>query len=301
MFIDARMPVGIERGASGGPTFNTTVHTLASGREQRNQNWSHPQGKWDVSYGIRNMYSQDSVNADRALETVMHFFYLMKGKANSFRFRDWSDYIVSGHKGSGVLDELDSAAKRTASTNLAEKMARDDTHTLVSDNAYDNCYALPLTKRYNVGSVYYYRPITQILDRLPEQDASKDVTAYSVDSPNPNAVKRIADFGTDPLVTVANNVATPISTDDHWPLFEAYENNSWRSMHGQIRNNVDGSDSHFMKTATIILPTLYGILPNRWTGYFDCHVRFNTDSLNVSLEWARAGNIPDIPLIELRS
>ena len=39
-FDEVRLPTTVEKGALGGPTFNTTVKVLSNGYEQRNQNWS---------------------------------------------------------------------------------------------------------------------------------------------------------------------------------------------------------------------------------------------------------------------
>lgn len=86
MAIDnVRLPVDVERGAQGGPGFKTTVISLASGDEQRNQEWSRSRGKWNIGYGIQK-------RAD--FEAVYAFFHARAGMARGFRFRDWLDYRV---------------------------------------------------------------------------------------------------------------------------------------------------------------------------------------------------------------
>ncbi|MGK9234770.1 DUF2460 domain-containing protein [Inquilinus limosus] len=82
-FDDVRLPIYIERGAKGGPTFNTTVKELASGKEKRNQNWSRSRSRWDIGYAIDDL---------DGLRPVLAFFYARRGRARGFRFRDWSDY-----------------------------------------------------------------------------------------------------------------------------------------------------------------------------------------------------------------
>lgn len=63
--------------------FKTSVITLSSGAEQRNQEWSVVRGAWDIAYGIR----------DREhFEEVIAFFYARRGRHRGFRFKDWSDY-----------------------------------------------------------------------------------------------------------------------------------------------------------------------------------------------------------------
>lgn len=84
-FVDVRLPVDVERGARGGPEFNTTILALSSGAEKRNANWSQQRGSWDISYGIQNQSTLDGVIA---------FFYARFGKAVGFRFKDWSDYRI---------------------------------------------------------------------------------------------------------------------------------------------------------------------------------------------------------------
>lgn len=97
-FDEVRLPITVEKGATGGPGFNTTVLELSSGHEQRNQNWSVARGEWDIGYGIQS-------KADLAL--VLAFFYARRGKARGFRFRDWSDYEVTTQKQFGTGDGTD--------------------------------------------------------------------------------------------------------------------------------------------------------------------------------------------------
>lgn len=85
MFDEVRLPEYIERGAVGGPGFNTTVLRLFSGRERRNQNWEETKGSWDISYGI---------TSSETLNDVVNFFYARRGRHRGFRFKDWSDFQV---------------------------------------------------------------------------------------------------------------------------------------------------------------------------------------------------------------
>ncbi len=82
-FDEVRLPTNIEIGAQGGPQFNTTIIALSSGFEKRNINWADSKGTWDIGYSIR--YKED-------LDTVIQFFYARRGRANGFRFKDWSDF-----------------------------------------------------------------------------------------------------------------------------------------------------------------------------------------------------------------
>lgn len=85
-FHDIRLPDDVERGATGGPAFSTTVFELSSGFEKRNINWERPRSLFDIGYGI-----QTEANFD----LVLDFFYAREGRAHSFRFKDWSDFLLS--------------------------------------------------------------------------------------------------------------------------------------------------------------------------------------------------------------
>jgi uncharacterized protein (TIGR02217 family) len=82
-FRDISFPPYVARGATGGPSFSTNVVTLASGAEERNVLWANARGKWNISTGIR--------TREQMLD-VIAFFHVVKGRAYSFRFKDWNDY-----------------------------------------------------------------------------------------------------------------------------------------------------------------------------------------------------------------
>ncbi len=85
-FRDIPFPPFVARGATGGPSFSTSVVTLASGAEQRNSLWANSRGKWNISTGIR--------TREQMLD-VIAFFHVVKGRAYSFRFKDWNDYSAT--------------------------------------------------------------------------------------------------------------------------------------------------------------------------------------------------------------
>ena len=83
-FHEVRLPDVVERGASGGPGFRTTVTVLSSGFEQRNRDWSLARATYDISYGA---------NASKpTFDEVIAFFYARVGRLHGFRFKDWADY-----------------------------------------------------------------------------------------------------------------------------------------------------------------------------------------------------------------
>lgn len=78
-----RLPDDIETGASGGPCFQTTILSMASGKEKRNVDWQQARFKADISYGIQSMDD---------LRAVYNFFHARQGKARGFLFKNWIDY-----------------------------------------------------------------------------------------------------------------------------------------------------------------------------------------------------------------
>lgn len=82
-FHEVRFPTDISVDATGGPTFHTTIMTLASGFERRNVDWSLTRQQWDVASGVK---SPEQANA------LIKFFYARLGRAFGFRFQAPNDY-----------------------------------------------------------------------------------------------------------------------------------------------------------------------------------------------------------------
>jgi len=82
-FINTRFPVNISYGSSGGPQFQTAVIDMRSGEEKRNINWSYPRHAYDAAVGVR---------AQSDIEDLIAFFFVVQGRAHSFRWKDWADY-----------------------------------------------------------------------------------------------------------------------------------------------------------------------------------------------------------------
>lgn len=97
-FDEVRLSTNVEKGAVGGPNFNTTILELSSGHEQRNQNWSQSRASYDISYGIQN---------EDDLYNVLEFFYARKGRARGFRFKDWADYQIVSRIGFATGDGVE--------------------------------------------------------------------------------------------------------------------------------------------------------------------------------------------------
>lgn len=126
-FHEVRLPEQIERGAQGGPSFNTTVFELSSGYEKRNINWSLPRGAWDIGYGIQ---------TKEDFSEVLAFFYARQGRAYGFRFKDWTDYQIGDN---------DTDTEQDIATAIAAQQQ------------------FQIVKRYSSGGIDYDRTIVKLV------------------------------------------------------------------------------------------------------------------------------------------
>ncbi|QLK50598.1 TIGR02217 family protein [Ehrlichia ruminantium] len=82
-FYETRFPEDISYGSTGGPEFTTSIIETNNGYEYRKINISYPRNKYNIMY---------SVKSEEELLKLINFFYIHKGKAIGFRFKDWADY-----------------------------------------------------------------------------------------------------------------------------------------------------------------------------------------------------------------
>ncbi len=95
-FFELQFPPDISYGATGGPGFNTTVVSFASGYESRNANRATGLMVADVSH---------TVKTQAQLDALITFFRVAQGKTHGFRFKDWTDFTttqVNGVLGAGL-------------------------------------------------------------------------------------------------------------------------------------------------------------------------------------------------------
>ena len=86
-FAEVRFPTDIAFGSTGGPEYSTDVVILQSGHEQRNANWAQSRARYNVAHGVK---------TKAQLDTLIAFFRARKGRADGFRFKDWTDYQGTG-------------------------------------------------------------------------------------------------------------------------------------------------------------------------------------------------------------
>ena len=91
-----RFPDAIAYGATGGPGYSTSIVVVSSGHESRNAEWS----------AARHFYSVTQASKTKAeFDAIAAFFRIAKGRANGFRFKDFSDFqatFTDGLLGTGA-------------------------------------------------------------------------------------------------------------------------------------------------------------------------------------------------------
>lgn len=81
-----RFPEDISYGATGGPNFNTQVVTVASGAEKRTRLWETPIYEFECAHGLK---------TQNQLDELINFFYEVGGRAGTFRFKNWAEFILT--------------------------------------------------------------------------------------------------------------------------------------------------------------------------------------------------------------
>jgi uncharacterized protein (TIGR02217 family) len=165
--VGVRLNENIERGALGGARFNTSVLELDSGFEKRNVNWSVPRAEFDLGYGLLLKHQMDPADTMLDLDELINFFYIVMGKAHSFRMKDWSDFEIGYQNGS------------TAGVSRQFLGLGDDSTT-----------DFQIFKRYTFGGVTFDRLLTKLVD-----NAQIELTLDGVLQTNPGDFTIDADRG----------------------------------------------------------------------------------------------------------
>lgn len=88
-FVDMRFPDDIAYGSGGGPEYATDIVVTEAGYEKRNSNWVNARARYNVAHGVK---------TKAQLDELIAFFRARKGRAHSFRFKDWADYTATGQQ-----------------------------------------------------------------------------------------------------------------------------------------------------------------------------------------------------------
>ena len=140
-YINLLFPTRVSDGSRGGPEFKTALVQYQSGFESTDRRWPLPRHKYSIVAGT---LTEDEI------DELLPFFWVVGGRANSFRFQDPYDFKTSAY-GSAI-----SASDQVLLTDLSTTVT-----------------SVQLTKTYSYGGQTLTRTITK-------PDASTVV--FSVDS-----------------------------------------------------------------------------------------------------------------------
>lgn len=87
-FIEQRLEIPFNYGATYGPRFQTDIGSQSDGAEQRSPRWIDPLIFIDLA--------QYSVNAEE-IDYLLSFHASVKGSGIGFRIKDWSDYLAPAY------------------------------------------------------------------------------------------------------------------------------------------------------------------------------------------------------------
>ena len=105
VFIEKEFPKEINFGFSGGPVFFTQISATTAGFEQRQINWEFARHRYQASHEVKNRAE---------LESLLDFFFSVRGMAVGFRFVDWNDWSSDVEANQGkVYPALAAAADMT--------------------------------------------------------------------------------------------------------------------------------------------------------------------------------------------
>lgn len=86
-----RLPPRVERGMTGGPTFQNIIQEAVSGVEQRVRVWAKCRGEWDCAFKIL-----DTGDPTGDFQAIVAMFRAHAGDLYPFPFKDWGDYQLTG-------------------------------------------------------------------------------------------------------------------------------------------------------------------------------------------------------------
>lgn len=296
-FIESpRFPDKLGYGASGGPSFRTSIVSLASGFEQRNADWSVERRMYDLVHAAKTREDLD--------ELLAFYLSVARGRLYGFRFRDWADYNDThgdavGWLGGGVGSGYPSyqmykryvsgsnAALRaitkpygtisvtrggvavtyaTGSPQGAGEITIDSTRGIITFQA-DAALVISL---HTVGSSHQFRTATDLGLTTGDKVYLAGVTGTAADLLNGIAhtiTNKVVGSPTEYIWTIATNTG------------------------GSPTLTASGGTAYAYPQADEALI---------WSGEFDVPVRFDTDELMSMIRGPRLYDLDRIPLIEIR-
>jgi uncharacterized protein (TIGR02217 family) len=286
-FLNVRFPECFSYGAQFGPMFKTDVVVVNSGYESRNRIWQYARIMADVSQNVKTLDD---------FETLQAFFNLAAGKANAFRVKDWTDYVVPlarGRLGTGVGsgEPAYQLAKRytTAGQNYDRPITRP-----VSGQVAVTRNGTPVVIGPSAGQLLSINVDTGIVTFRP--DASADVTGVTV--------------GATTSVTLASNPGSLVAGQRLY--LNGFTGTAAALLNGRshLINSVVGSVfvlavnttgttvTTFVNADGFKYPQAADTLA--WAGQFDVPMRFDIDQLVGQIIAPNVYSWSSIPLVEVR-
>lgn len=286
-FESPRFPECLSFGAVGGPGFNTDVVVVSSGFESRNANWSTERNSYEVSYTIKTEEDKKAISS---------FFRLVRGRANGFRYKDFTDYFCSFADGTAGNGDAMSGP-------------------------------FQLVKKYVSGGVVYQRRITKpVVSKIKVKRGGTDVIIgsgagqISIDYTKgqftftADAVENVTDVtvGSTTQIALANAIGL---TTNQFIYLDGFTGGDAVLLNGKTHkiNSVTGSGPYVYtlaidtsgKTITRNSSTNAYKYPQAsesftWEGEFDVPCRFDTDELRAEIVAPGILRWDGIPIVEIR-
>lgn len=208
-FLEQRFPPEISYGSSGGPAFNTSVFVASSGFEQRNINWEYARCKYDVSHGIK---------THEQMAEVLDFFYVVKGKATGFRYKDWADYQLDMEQ-IGVGDGVTTAYQITKTYTVGAESYVRTLRKIVQPFTPP----APPTPGYNDPAVVFEVYVNDVLQTITTHytiDYNTGIITFTSPPANTHTIKVNGEF----------DVPVRFDTDEMQITLESFDLETWDSI-----------------------------------------------------------------------
>ena len=276
-----RFPDDISYGSRGGPSWNTSVIVMNSGYEKRNKNWTNARYAYDVSYGIK---------TQTELLALVDFFNRVNGKADGFRFKDHADYqatdealVPDGSPTIQLIRTYGSGANtwvRNITKPIAGSTFKRGGSPLVSISPSVDTTTGIITLPADSSAVI--TNITQSASTSPESYGVVTTGAAHGYS-NGDEIYIIGVQG----MTEVNGIVFTISAVTATTFELGVDTSAYTAFTSTSPQT--GTASKYVQSTEQLL----------WTGTFDVPVRFDTDTLQTSLDDYLGGGA-QVPLVEIR-
>lgn len=270
---ECRLPEKISEGAVGGFQFSTVVVVSATGKEQRNAQWSVPRAQWEIAYQQRTTVEGDE---------LVRFFAARQGQLRGFRFKDWADYQATN-----------------------EPLVVTGSKFVQLSKAYTSC---AITYRRTI-----YKPTASPAATLRRNASSftaftLDTTTGLITLTTPDETRSITNITKAAQAVITTSVAHTLLTGQYVYIEGVSGMTQINGLVGVIQSvtsntltvNIDSTNfSNYASGGTV---AKY-VQPSEvldWTGEFDVPVRFGTDQLQLVQDYVTVRSWQGIPIVELR-